>query len=103
MAHPTTPRSLRLREMPQTRRRLVFARRHQVTVGAQHVIFPGDLDVIVVLAAIDLAPEWLRLGLAGISLGCGPRTRERIVDDSDLVANAIGVRLVDIDAFLDDG
>ena len=48
------------------------------------------------LAAIDLAPERLRVGFAGVGLGRRPGAGERMIDDRDFIANEIGVRLVEI-------
>src|SRR5207244_1448715 len=54
---------LRLLEVSQIRSRLGLARGHQQTVRAQHVVLLADFDVIVVLGAVDLAPERPRIWL----------------------------------------
>src|ERR1700722_4279651 len=52
---------LRLLEISQIGRNLLLPGRHQVAVRAQHIVLLADLDVVVVLAAIVVAPERLLL------------------------------------------
>src|SRR5262249_23205906 len=80
---PSTPSALRL-EMPQVGRRLAFLRRHQEAVGAEEVALLADGDVVVVLRAQVLAPEWILVRRAAVALHHRPWPGERIVDDCDL-------------------
>src|SRR5215468_5063869 len=65
--HPTVPNPperfspLPLPEMPQIRRRLVLARRHQQPIGTQPVVFLADDDIDVALAATRLDPFRTRI------------------------------------------
>src|SRR5438067_419561 len=51
------PSLLRPSEMPQVRRRLVFAHRHQLFIGAQKILFLSDRKMGVGLMAILFDPE----------------------------------------------
>ena len=59
--------------------------------------------MVVVLAAIILDPNRPRIGFAAITLGHGPRTRQRVVDHRDFVVEGAGVGLVEENSLLDDG
>src|SRR5579863_3867184 len=50
------PLPLRLLEIPQVRRRLVFLRRHQVAVAAEEIADAANFDVAVALGADFLDP-----------------------------------------------
>src|SRR6266567_3159080 len=71
---------LRLLEMPKIRRALVLPRRHQVAVGAAHVVLLADEDLLVAFRADVLAPEIPRIGIALVVFDHRPGTRERVVD-----------------------
>src|SRR4051812_45924461 len=91
---------LGLPEMPQVRRRLVLARRHQIAVGAQQVILLADEDVLVVLAAGIFEPD--RRWRAAITAHHHPRPRQSMVDGGDLVAQHARSVGIEEDALLHD-
>src|SRR5438067_10896746 len=74
-----------LLEIPQVRRLLAFPGRHQQTIAAEHVALGADQDVLVVLGAIDLAPERMRGCFATVGLHHGPGARQRVVLHRHLV------------------
>src|SRR5262245_29004081 len=80
--------SLRLREVSQVGRLLSFLRRHQVTVRAQVIDLPADIDVVVALVAIVLRQFALH---AAIVLHHRPRSCERIVDGGAFVGEDVGI------------
>src|SRR5262249_27373668 len=89
------PRSpLRLLGIFQIRRRLVLASGHQEPVGAEHVVFIGDGDVIVGFAAILLAPRGIGVQAAPVVLHHSPRTRQGVVDHRNLVMGDVKIVLV---------
>src|SRR5215470_5462548 len=90
-----------LLEIAQVRWRLVFARRHQQAVRAQHVVLLADGDVRIAFGADVLEPD--EVALAAIRLDHRPGAGERIVDGGDLVDQDVGIALVERDALLDDG
>src|SRR6266446_8069405 len=77
----------RLLEIAQIGRRLILAGRHQVAVATHEIVLLADDDVIVVLGTIVLVPAFVRDAL--IVLGHGPRLRERVIDDRDLVEHQV--------------
>src|SRR5215475_6801052 len=93
---------LRLLKIAQIRRLLSFFHRHQEAVGGHEIALLADVDVLIVLGAIIEVPDDVWIGLTHVSLGHRPRPRQRIVDAGDLVDQNILVRLVEIDALLDD-
>src|SRR5262249_45680738 len=94
--------SLRRRlEISQIRRRLALLGRHQQAVGAQHIALMADHDVIVLLGAIDLAPERPRLGVASIGFEHGPRAGESMVDYGDLIEHEVAIALIGKNPLLD--
>src|SRR5215510_7317575 len=96
------PLVLRWCEISKIRRRLIFLRRHQDAVGAQHVALAADLDMGVVLGADALAPDRARVLRAAIFLGRAPWARERVVDGGDLHDENVRIGLVLIDPLLED-
>src|SRR5215471_15351671 len=91
----------RLIEAAQVRGLLILPDRHQEAIGAQEIILLADDDVLVVGGADVLAPSVV--ALATIAAGDGPGPRQRVVDGGDLVAQQVGIGLVEADALLDDG
>src|SRR5262245_10990058 len=89
-------------EVAQIRRRLIFLGRHQEPIGAQHVALPADLDMGIALGTDALAPDRARVLHAAIFLDRAPRARERIVERGDLHHENVRVRLVLVDALLED-
>src|SRR6478736_6981526 len=87
-------------KLPQIRRRLILSHRHQQAVRAQHVVLLADDDMLVVGRAGVRAP--LVIARAAIAAGDRPGTRERVVDDGDLVAQHVR-SLVEADALAHDG
>src|SRR5579872_3854499 len=80
-ANVAGPSLLALLEVAQIGRGLRLLGRHQVAVRAQHVGLGADLDVIVVLAAIVVAPERpLLVGLAPVGLADGPGPGQSMVE-----------------------
>src|SRR6476660_92810 len=71
-------------EVVQVRRLLVLPDRHQQAIGAQEIVLLADDDMLIVGGADVLAP--LVVALATIAAGDGPGSRQRVVDDGDLVA-----------------
>src|SRR5260370_17584727 len=59
--------------------------------------------MIVGFAAVLLAPCGIGIGTAPVVLRDGPGTYQRIVDHRDLVMGNVGIILVDVNPFLDDG
>src|SRR5712671_1784192 len=101
---PSSRSSLRrLFEIFQIRRRLVLPGGHQEALRAEHVVLIRNGDMIVGLAAILLAPCGIGIGTTPVVLRDRPGTRQRVVDHGDLVMGNIGVILVDVYPFLDDG
>src|SRR5262249_47552136 len=95
---------LQLLEMPQVRRSLVLARRHQEAVGSHEVVLSGDLDVAVAFGADRFRPDRLLLARSpAIFLDRRPRPRQRVVDGRDLKDDKVWIRLVRIKPLLDDG
>src|SRR6202521_3902777 len=88
-------------EISQVRRRLVLLRRHEQPVRAQHIVLVADHHMIVVLAIL-FGPERPRIRHAPIVLHHGPGSRQRMVDDRDLVVRDLVIRRVDEDPLLDD-
>src|SRR5262249_11488161 len=77
--------TLRSFEIAEVRRPLGLLLGHQVAIGAQHVHFLADRDVLVVLVAVIGGDH---IGTqAPIGLGRGPGARQRVVDCGDLVAH----------------
>src|SRR5262252_9101840 len=91
----------RLIEIAQIRGLLILPDRHQEAIGAQEVILLADDDMLVVGGADVFAPSVV--ALATVAASHRPGTCERVVDDGDLVAQHVRVRLVETDALLDDG
>src|SRR6266581_5066112 len=79
------PSPLLAGEVLQVRRRLVLTGRHQLAVGAEEVVLVLDLDPRVLLCAHRRTPEWPRVRRALRLLGDRPGSRQRIVEDRDLV------------------
>src|SRR5262245_23515800 len=91
-------------KMSQVRRRLPLVRRHQEPVAAAVIDRVSNSDMWVVLGADRLSPPDRSLvGCTAVGLGNGPRARQRVIDDSDLVVNGVGVALFKRDPFLDHG
>src|SRR5207247_2768435 len=63
----------------------------------------GAGDMIVGLAAIVLGPCGIGIGTTPVVLRNRPRTRQRVVDHGDLVMGNVGIVLVYVNPFLDDG
>src|SRR5438552_14761520 len=76
--------SLRLVEVFQIGRRLVFARGHQQSLGALEIAFVPDEDVLVVLGTMVLDPD--RIGVALVASDHRPWPRQCMVERRDLVA-----------------
>src|SRR5258708_13054428 len=90
-------------EIAQIWRRLALLGRHQGAVGGQHVVLLADLDVIVVLAAIVVAPGGpLLVWLAAVGLVDRPRTRQGMVDHRDVAMQAVGICLLDMNSLFHD-
>ena len=83
------------------RRLLSFLGGHQMAIGADHVIFARDIDVVVAFGTDILTPKRPRIGFAVIVLDDLPGTRERVVGHRDLVNEDILVRLAQIDPLVD--
>src|SRR5215510_997202 len=89
-------------KMSQVRRRLPLVRRHQEPVAAAVIDRVSNSDMWVVLGADRLSPPDRSLvGCAAVDLCNGPRARQRVIDDGDLVVD--GVALFNRDPFLDHG
>src|SRR5262245_19595859 len=88
-------------EIAQIRRLLILPDRHQEAICAQEIVLLADNHMLVVGGADVFAPSVV--ALATVAAGHRPGTRERIVDDGDLVAQHVRVGLVEADALLDDG
>src|SRR5579883_1621928 len=85
-----------LPEVAQVRRRLAFARRHQVAVAADEIIALADDDVVVVLGAIVLVPD--HVADAAIAFVHRPRPREGMIDDRDLVVHDFRIGFIEADS-----
>src|SRR6516225_2008226 len=57
--------------------------------------------MVIVFGAVVLQPH--RIVVAAVALGDGPGSRKGVVNDGDLVVERVRVRLVEIEALLDDG
>src|SRR5262245_42272850 len=90
-----------LLEIPQVRRRLVFLGRHQIAVGAEHIVLFPDTDMLVALSTNRLDPD--RVALATIVLSYRPRSGQRIVDRCNFVMENVRIRFVEVDPLLDHG
>src|SRR5215475_7937611 len=88
-------------KIPQIRWALALFGRHEEPIGAAHIAFIADLDVVVVLGADRLDPD--RIADAVVVLGDGPRTGQRIVDGGNLVVEHVGLVLVLVEPLVDDG
>src|ERR1700687_1701534 len=82
-----------LLEIAQIRRRLVFARRHQIAVPADEIIVLADDNVMIVLVAIVLVPR--DLAVTTIAFVHRPGTREGVVDDRDHIVHDVVVGLIE--------
>src|SRR5262249_33511987 len=90
----------RLVEMPQIRRRLVLAQRHQQAVAVDKIVL-ADEHVLIALDADVLHPD--RVARAAIAPCDSPRTRQGVIDGGDLVEQQIGIGLVQGDTLLHHG
>src|SRR5215470_5878538 len=88
-------------KVPQVRWSLALLGGHEEPVGAAHVGFIAELDVVVVLGADRFDPD--RIADAVVVLRNRPRPRQRVVDRGDLVAQNVGLVLVLVEALMDDG
>src|SRR5207249_11441923 len=88
---------LRLIEISQIRRRLVFLCRHQEAVETEHVILPANADVVVAFTANVFDPDRSRIGISAVSLFHRPGTCQGVVDRGDLVVKKIPIVRVEID------
>src|SRR5262249_464466 len=96
------PSLLRLVEIAQVGRRLVFLRGHQVAVGAEHVVLATNMDVIVAFRADIFAPIRSRIGVALVALEHLPRPRQRVIGYRDLVVEEVRIGFAQIDPLVDD-
>jgi hypothetical protein len=85
---------LRQNEIEQVRRLLAFFGGHQQSVPAEVIVLLPDEDLRVVFDADRLEPFRQRIGIAQVFAVGGPRPRQRVVDDRDLVVQDVGVVLV---------
>src|SRR5215475_9346999 len=86
-------------EIAGVRGRLVFARRHQIAIAGEEVVFLADNDMIVVLAALILRPQ--DVALAPVRLQHRPWPGQRVVDGGDLITKQVLVLGVERDALVD--
>src|SRR5712671_2427019 len=93
---------LLLIEIGQVRRRLVWARGHQLAIRAQEVRIVADLDHGVIVGA-DVGPPERTLRIAGGLPPDRPRPRQRVVEDRNVVIDDVRVGRIEIEALLDDG
>src|SRR5262249_43208495 len=82
-------------------RRLVFLGRHQIAIGAEHIVLLPDPDMLVALGTNRLDPD--RVALAMVVLSYRPRSGQRIVDRCNFVVENVRIRFVEVDPLLDDG
>src|SRR5205807_1496455 len=101
----TKPASLlRLFEIFQVGRRLVFPDRHEVAIETDEIIVLANAHMRVVLGANRFAPPDRLLRLhAPIVLHDRPRSRESMVDRGNLVVQQVRICLIEINLLLDDG
>src|SRR5262245_59539197 len=87
--------------MPQVGRRLVLAGRHQVSVGADHIVLAADLYMLVVLGADVFRPYRLLAGEPAKAALHRPGPCQRVIDGGDLVIEYVWIALIAVDALLD--
>jgi hypothetical protein len=90
-AYQSPAQSLLDVEMPQIRRGLVLLDRHQVTVGAKHILLLPDEHVIEVSGAVILGPHHRRQ--ARIALLHRPGPRECVIESHHLAYSRFGLVL----------
>src|SRR5262245_55779833 len=72
-----------------------------MAVGADHVGFRADADVLVALGANRLDPD--RIANAVVVLDHRPRPRQGMIHGGDFVVQDVRISRVEIDALLDHG
>src|SRR5215510_2206414 len=96
-----SPRRRNAIEIAQVWCRLALFGWHQKAIGTDHVIFPADQDMWIVLGAIDKIPK--RFCLASIDATDCPRVSERAVGDRRLDAQQAQVYFVKCDPLANNG
>src|SRR5947208_12525356 len=92
---------LALLEIACVGRLLVFARRHQIAIGADEIILPADEHVAIAFRADEFAPLRLGVWILDVAACHGPGPRQGMIVDGDLVAHDVLVVLVEVDALLE--